>query len=100
MIKNVKFGGYLIIANCFYPVIKCHLPQNFHFRYSFNFFAKLMGLKKIGLLQGSHATLFKKVDKQIDWRYLRFFEKLSKFLFPIIESLKNSLRPIKYLIIR
>ena len=32
MIKAVRTGGYLLIANNFNPVIKCHLPQTFHFR--------------------------------------------------------------------
>ncbi|MFT7861146.1 MAG: class I SAM-dependent methyltransferase [Sulfurimonas sp.] len=36
MIKSVKVDGYLVIANCFEPVIKCHLPQTFHFKYTFN----------------------------------------------------------------
>ena len=60
MIKSVKLNGYLVIANAFYPMIKCHLPQNFHFRYSFNYFANMMGLESVGVLEGSHATIFKK----------------------------------------
>ncbi|MGB1702268.1 MAG: hypothetical protein ACPHFR_04035, partial [Cycloclasticus sp.] len=60
MINKVKTGGYLIVANCFYPVIKCHLPQNFHFRFTFNIFARLMGLRIKGGLKGSHATIFQK----------------------------------------
>lgn len=63
MIKSIKINGYLVIANCFQPVIKCHLPQDFHFRYSFNMFAKMMGLQVIGILEGSHATIFKKAEE-------------------------------------
>ncbi|MBN2781674.1 MAG: methyltransferase domain-containing protein, partial [Campylobacterales bacterium] len=96
MIKSVKVGGYLVIANAFYPMIKCHLPQDFHFRYSFNLFAKIMGLEIVGILEGSHATIFKKVDeKDPNWFKIRFYEKLSKIAFPIIEFLKPVLRPIK-----
>ena len=51
MIESVDIGGYLVIANCFSPVIKCHLPQNFHLRYSFNYFAKIMGLEVVGILK-------------------------------------------------
>ena len=61
MIKSVKTGVYLVIANCFYPVIKCHLPQNFHLKYTFNQFTKMLGLEVIGLLEDSHATIYKKV---------------------------------------
>ena len=101
MIKSVKLNGYLVIANAFYPMIKCHLPQDFHFRYSFNQFAKIMGLEVIGSLEGSHATIFKKVEEiEPTWNKIRFYEKLSKITFPIIEILKPILRPIKRLIIK
>ncbi len=98
MIKSVKDDGYLIIANCFYPVIKCHLPRNFHFRYTFNIFAKLMGLEVIGLLEGSHATIFKKKrDKKVNWFIIRFFEFLSKALFPLIDKNKKFFKKFKNL---
>jgi 2-polyprenyl-6-hydroxyphenyl methylase/3-demethylubiquinone-9 3-methyltransferase len=101
MIKSVKINGYLIIANAFFPMIKCHLPQDFHFRYSFNIFAKMMGLEVVGILEGSHATIFKKVKNiKPNWFLIRFYEKLSKFLFPLIEIAKPILRPIKRLLIK
>jgi len=101
MIKSVKIGGYLVVANCFTPVIKCHLPQTFHLRYTFNQFAKIMGLEVVGVLEGSHATIFKKIEeKENNWEKIRFYEKLSKISFSIIEILKPILRPIKRMIIK
>ena len=101
MIKSVKLNGYLVIANAFFPMIQCHLPQDFHFRYSFNQFAKMMGLEVIGILEGSHATIFKKVEKvEPNWNKIRFYEKLSKTAFPIIEILKPVIKPIKRLILK
>jgi len=101
MIKSVKLNGHLVIANAFFPMIKCHLPQDFHFRYSFNMFAKMMGLEVVGVLEGSHATVFKKVeDKELDWSKIRIYEALSKISFPIIETLKPILRPIKKFIFK
>jgi 2-polyprenyl-6-hydroxyphenyl methylase/3-demethylubiquinone-9 3-methyltransferase len=101
MIKSVKINGYLVIANCFYPVIKCHLPQDFHFRYSFNIFAKMMGLEIVGILEGSHATIYKKVEEvEPNWNKIRFYEKLSKVAFPVIEILRPILRPIKRIIVK
>lgn len=101
MIKSVKIGGYLVIANCFTPVIKCHLPQTFHLRYIFNQFAKMMGLEVVGILEGSHATIFKKLnDDEVNMSKVRFYEKLSKVSFPIIEILKPVLRPIKRLLFK
>lgn len=82
MIESVRVGGYLVIANCFYPVIKCHLPTTFHLRYTFNQFAKIMGLEVLGLCEGSHATLFKKSsEKPFEWKQIRDLEKISKTLF-------------------
>jgi len=99
MILSVKGSGYLIIANNFFPVIKCHLPQTFHLRYTFNVFAKLMGLVIVGPLEGSHATIFRKNnDKPVNWHVVRLLEKVSKGLFPMIEFLKPVLRPIYKLV--
>lgn len=95
MILSLKADGYLIIANNFFPVIKCHLPQIFHLRYTFNVFAKLMCLVIVGPLKGSHATIFtKRSDKPVNWPIVRLSEKISKGIFPMIEFLKPILRPI------
>jgi len=95
MILSVRNNGYLIIANNFFPVIKCHLPQTFHLRYTFNVFAKFMNLVIVGPLEGSHATIFtKRSDKSVNWHFVRLLEKVSKGLFPLIEFSKLILRPI------
>lgn len=101
MIKSVKVDGYLVIANCFEPVIKCHLPQIFHFKYTFNQFAKMMGLEIVGILDGSHATIYKKVkEADLDWSKIRVYEKLSKISFIMIKALKPILRPIRRVIFK
>lgn len=99
MILSVKDDGYLIIANNFFPVIKCHLPQTFHLRYTFNVFAKLMGLVLVGPLDGSHTTIFRKNNnKPVNWSVVRLIEKVSKYLFPMIELSKPILKPIYRLV--
>jgi 2-polyprenyl-6-hydroxyphenyl methylase/3-demethylubiquinone-9 3-methyltransferase len=99
MIESVKTRGYLIIANAFYPMIKCHLPQHFHFRYTFNLFVKMMGLRIVGRIEGSHATIYQKESQvEPDWHKLRRLEKISKKLFPVIEALKPVLKPLKRVI--
>jgi 2-polyprenyl-6-hydroxyphenyl methylase/3-demethylubiquinone-9 3-methyltransferase len=99
MILSVRHNGYLIIANNFFPVIKCHLPQTFHLRYTFNVFAKLMGLVLVGPLEGSHATIFaKRSEKPVNWSVVRLSEKISKGIFLMIEFLKPALRPIYSLV--
>ena len=75
MINSVRLDGYLIIANCFYPVMKCHLPRTFHLRFTFKIFAKLMGLKLIRACQESHATVYvKEKEKSLNWRQIRLIE--------------------------
>jgi 2-polyprenyl-3-methyl-5-hydroxy-6-metoxy-1,4-benzoquinol methylase len=85
MIGMVKINGYLIIANCFYPDIKCHLPSTFHLRYTFDKFAQIMGLEVVGICQGSHGTIYIK-SKQVEIAFdkIRKLEKTSKFLFPFL----------------
>ncbi len=62
----LKVGGTAIFANCFYPVIKCHLPRTFHLRYTFKFVIGLGGLKYKGMVQGAeHAQIFQKKDRKI-----------------------------------
>src|SRR5690606_22485283 len=56
MAQAVKPGGYLIFANCFWPVIKCHLPQTFYLRRSFRFVMRGLGLEFVGVIPGAeHA---------------------------------------------
>lgn len=99
MIDSVKVGGYLIIANAFYPMIKCHLPQNYHLRYSFNFIAENMGIVVVGKLKGSHATIFKKVDSiEYNWNKIHCYEHMSSYAFPIIEFFKPVLKLIRRLV--
>jgi len=101
MVRSVNKNGYLVIANAFFPMIKCHLPQTFHFRYSFNIFARLMGLEVVGKLDGSHATIYKKLyDKTINWPAIRLIEKLSKALFPLINISRPVIRPMRRLVLK
>jgi len=42
---HLRVGGQYLIANCFAPVILCHLPQLFHFNTSWDAVMKKMGLE-------------------------------------------------------
>lgn len=96
MVESTREGGYLLIANNFYPVIKCHLPSTFHFRHSFDIFTRLMGLAKSGLCSGSHAMIYKKHrEVTFNWRKIRFYERLSRSLYPFTEALIPQWRRIK-----
>jgi 2-polyprenyl-3-methyl-5-hydroxy-6-metoxy-1,4-benzoquinol methylase len=90
MIQSVKVGGFLVIANCFYPDIKCHLSSALHFRYTFNQFAQMMGLRVIGQCPSSHAMIYEKMTKtEIDWKKVRRIERFSRGTFPIKETIAS-----------
>lgn len=42
---HLRVGGQYLIANCFLPVIKCHLPQLFHLDYGWDSALNAMGMK-------------------------------------------------------
>jgi len=42
--QHLTVGGRYLIANCFHPIIHCHLPQTFHLRYSWDETMLAMGL--------------------------------------------------------
>jgi SAM-dependent methyltransferase len=82
MVDAVRPGGHLLIANCFKPVIRCHLPCTFHFRYSFTAFCEALGLQVIGPCEGSHATIYRRAPAlKPDWAHLRAMERRSQSLF-------------------
>ncbi|MGI0406716.1 class I SAM-dependent methyltransferase [Helicobacter himalayensis] len=64
MLDSVKIGGEALIGNCFYPVIKCHLPKNFHYRYTFKYFARAMGVRFDGIIKNTgYVESYTKIQK-------------------------------------
>lgn len=83
MVKAVRPGGHLLIANCFHPVIQCHLPCTFHLRHSFDSFCRELGLDVLGPCAESHATIYRRSRRiEPDWPRLRALEHRSQALFP------------------
>jgi 2-polyprenyl-3-methyl-5-hydroxy-6-metoxy-1,4-benzoquinol methylase len=83
MVSTICLGGHLIVANCFYPVIKCHLPCTFHFRYSFDDFCLALGLESFGPCDGTHSTIYRRTKEvEPDWERLRAMERRSQQFFP------------------
>jgi len=82
MIAKVRLGGTLVIYNCFYPLIKCHLPCTFHFIRTFDEFCSMLGLNVVGKTSDDHATIYKKVFSVVpDWAALRKFEAQSRLSY-------------------
>lgn len=95
MVDAVRPGGHLLIANCFYPVIACHLPCTFHLRYSFDAFCQALGLEVLGPCEGCHATIYRRAQVlQPDWARLRAMEQRSQRLFPWREWRSRHITPL------
>ena len=86
----VRPGGYLLLANNFYPVIKCHLPATFHLRATFEVFARGLGLARVGYVPNSHAVIYhKRHAPRLDVASLRRLERVSKAAFPVLDPLRR-----------
>ena len=82
MVAKVRLGGTLVIYNCFYPLIQCHLPCTFHFIRTFDEFCSMLGLDVVGKTSDDHATVYKKVFSVVpDWAALRKLEAQSKLSY-------------------
>ena len=96
--ESVKENGLIVFANCFYPVIKCHLPKTFHLRYTFRFVMEIYGLKYQGKLPGAeHVLIFKKTDK-LCVKKLRVAEKISQFSGGAINYSRELLSKLKRIV--
>ncbi|MEF1290872.1 methyltransferase domain-containing protein [Vibrio sp. M260118] len=97
--KSVQKDGYVIFLNCFYPVIKCHLPATFHLRYNFKSVMRSMGLDYIGTIPGAeHGLVFRKTQS-ISLLQAKRAERVSNFtglikniFYPVFGNIKRKLQ--------
>ncbi|MCP5459187.1 MAG: methyltransferase domain-containing protein [Gammaproteobacteria bacterium] len=96
LIQATREGGYLITANCFYPVIKCHLPSTFHFRYSFSLIIPYLGCTYIGVVpEVNHAQIFKKASvRAVKYYRVKTLEYISRAVFPAFDFGVSIIKPI------
>lgn len=85
-------NSYLLLANCFYPVIKCHLPCTFYLRDTFDFLMKKMGF--IPVEKVLYAQTYRIGDTIRNPSTMQGWTALAKFFF----SSKNSLREVYHCI--
>jgi len=94
--SSVRSGGLLLVANNFYPCIKCHLPRNYHLRYTFRLFARLMGFQYLGRCEGSHAEAYRKArNSAAPWVLVRLTEYLSRLAYPFFWLVHRAYRRLK-----
>jgi len=96
MLTSLKIGGEVLIGNCFYPVIKCHLPKHFHYRYSFRYVAQTMGVKFSGVIKNAeYVEIFKKSAENHITAMTLLGGGISKLIFYPNSFLRFCLRPLK-----
>ena len=91
--KAVKVGGKIVFANCFYPVIKCHLPATFHLRCTFKWIMQALGLRYIGRIKGvPQSQVFERVVNQpFDLDKAHRIEAISKWIGPYLNFIRSIL---------
>jgi 2-polyprenyl-3-methyl-5-hydroxy-6-metoxy-1,4-benzoquinol methylase len=95
LVNAVKEDGYVVFANCFYPVIQCHLPKTFHLRHTFRWIMKKMGLRYLGVIDGApHAQIYQRTG-QLTLAKARRFEFISKLVGPVVNMGYRGLSNIK-----
>lgn len=95
MVQATKPGGYLIVANCFYPVIKCHLPSTFYLRHTFSWVVRGMGLKFVGRVEGaSHVLVFQRKGA-VDKNSVKRLVVIAKFVGPVLNATRSLLGAIE-----
>lgn len=93
---HLREGGKYLIANCFYPVIQCHLPQHFHFRYSWDTALCAMGWKAMEKVEYGRA--YQRPNK-LNLANAREVERRSKQFWEVAQYLPQKLtRPVAQVI--
>ena len=82
--SHLRIGGRYLIANCFAPVIKCHLPSTFHLRITWNYI-----INKLGLIPSDRVVYGRSFKRAgvINLELARKFESRSRQLMPFTSLL-------------
>lgn len=86
---HLKIDGEYIIANCFWPVVRCHLPSTFHFRWSWDY-----AMVAMNLLPGrtvAYGRAYRRLG-QVSASASRIIESRSKRWFWLIEKMPGRAR--------
>ena len=86
-------GGVLVFANCFYPVIECHLPATFYLRRTFSYVMAGLGLVDRGPVEGAeHAHVFDRgATLNVDRCYKR--DGVARAVGPVLNLAATLVRP-------
>ena len=82
--SHLRVGGRYLIANCFAPVIACHLPQLFHLSIGWEQAMRAMGLQPLDKVQYGRAY---RRTGDLDEEAARRVEALSRRVYPWVQYL-------------
>lgn len=82
--SHLRIGGHYLIANCFSPVIACHLPQHFHLSISWEQVMQEMGLHPQEKVQYGRA--FERAGS-LDENAARRVEAMAKWVYTLVQHL-------------
>jgi len=88
--RHLRPGGHYLIANCFWPVVRCHFPQTFHFRHTWDCALNAVGLAP-GETVGYGRAFVRRGDLVLE--KAPAVERYSQWLSPWIERLPRLVRP-------
>lgn len=94
MATVTRAGGHLVFANCFWPVIRCHLPETYYLRYTFRFVMRGLGLEFVGIVPGApHAEIYRRPEILRPGR-CQFRNRVSKVVGGAISRIEDGLRQL------
>jgi hypothetical protein len=94
---HLHIGGQYVIANCFRPVVLCHLPQLYHFHYAWDRAMSVMGLEPGKKIKYGRAYLRK---GNLNVGAARKIGDCAKKWYPIIENIPIGKNLIGKMLIR
>jgi len=81
---ELRVGGHYLMANCFHPVIQCHLPQLFHLQIGWDAAMRAMGLQPLVHVQ--YGRVYRR-SGDLDVSSARKIEALARNIFPVVRRL-------------
>ena len=95
--SHLCVGGRYLIANCFAPVIKCHLPHLFHLQIGWDEAMRAMGLEPQEKVK--YARAFERIDA-LNEQAARNIETLSYRLYPWLSILSKGRSRVGSVLVR
>jgi SAM-dependent methyltransferase len=91
--QNLRQDGHFVAGNCFFPVIRCHLPGTFHLRLTFRPLLAALGFRRVGLVD--YVEVYRKRSQRRRTSGVRMLEHVSRAAFPVLRPAVEALSRIK-----